>query len=162
MQGLAERLEREGLDVIFQIGRGEIRARAGKRAKLAGRHGHGAGAAQDIFQPDHRLAPEGTGHGVQCFGPFEFPCAAQLQMVLQVRADARHVADHGDAVLRQQARRAKAGELQHLHRADAARGEDHLGPRAGGLDLTALQVFDADGAAIRDDHAAGLGVGFDL
>ena len=41
---------------------------------------------------------------------------ADLQMVLQIGADARPVGDHVDAMLAQQRRGADAGELQQLRR----------------------------------------------
>ena len=67
-------------------------------------------------------------------------------MVLQIRADARHIGDHPDAVRLQQRRGTDAGELQKLRRVERAAGEDHLAAaaRRGGA---APPVFDADGAA---------------
>ena len=67
----------------------------------------------------------------------------ELEVVLQVRADAGAVGDDRDAVLGEVRRRADAREHQELRRVDRGGGEDHLArgpsrsaasPRAGDLD----------------------------
>ena len=77
---------------------------------------------------------------------------ALLQMVLQVAADARRVADHGDAVLGQPVARPDAGELQDLRRADGACRQDDLALGARLDEPAALAEPDADGAPAFDDH----------
>ena len=77
---------------------------------------------------------------------------ALLQMVLQVAADARRVADHGDAVLGQPLARPDAGKLQDLRRADGARRQDDLALGARLDEPAALAEPDADGAPAFDDH----------
>src|SRR5262245_50815474 len=84
---------------------------------------------------------------------------ADLEMVLQVGADARHVGDHVDAEGLQQARRSHTRELQELRRVERAAGDDDLAFGAGGARLAALLVFDPDGAAAVEQDAPRQRVG---
>ena len=54
-----------------------------------------------------------------------------LQMILQVGTNPRRIVHYANAMLLQQGRRANAGELQKLRRADAAGTQNHLGTGAG-------------------------------
>ncbi len=67
---------------------------------------------------------------------------ADLQMVVQVRADARRIGDDVDAVSAQQLGRADARELQNLRRADRASREQHLAPRAQRVRARACEARD--------------------
>ena len=82
-----------------------------------------------------------------------------LQMVLQVGADAGPVGDHIDAVLLQVLAGADAGEHENLRRVDGGRREDDLAPGADAADRAAGLVLDAGGAPAFDDHPANVGVG---
>src|SRR5262249_17866301 len=72
---------------------------------------------------------------------------ADLQMILQIRADAGHIGDHLDAEIAQDLRWPEAGELQQLRRIECAAGDDHFAIDESGARYTLLHVFDADGAA---------------
>jgi hypothetical protein len=78
-----------------------------------------------------------------------------LEVVLEVRADAGAVGDDGEAVLGEVGGGAYAREHQELRRVDRGGGEDDLG--AGGDDLApgAAGDLDAGGAAVHDHHALG-------
>jgi hypothetical protein len=78
---------------------------------------------------------------------------ADVQVVLQVGADAGHVGDHRDAVLAQVVGGAQPGQHQQLRRVDRARREDHLA-RLDPLGVVpAAAQLHADGAALLDQHA---------
>ena len=71
---------------------------------------------------------------------------ADLEVILQVGADARQVVHHLDAVLLQMPGRADAGELQDLRRADRARRQHDLAAARGAPLGAVLAVAHADGA----------------
>ena len=108
MQRLAKGVQAERLHVVFNIGPGLGRVAAGEGTELAGRHAHGAGAFQGVFQPDLGFAPERAGQGVERGGALHLEDGADLQVVLQVGAHAGQVVLHGNAVALQQRRRANA------------------------------------------------------
>ena len=87
---------------------------------------------------------------------------ADLEMVLQVGADAGHVGDHRDAVAAQQIRRADAGKLQELRRIERAAGEDDLALGVGGARRRALTILNADGAPALEQDARRQRVELDL
>src|SRR5262249_20606190 len=84
----------------------------------------------------------------------------QLQMILQVLADASPVERDRDAETRELAERTDAGEFQHLDRADRAGGEDHLAAAARRARRAVLPPAHAGGALALEHHvfppAAGL------
>ena len=82
-------------------------------------------------------------------------------MVVQVAADARHVLDHRDAVLVQVLRWPYARQHQQLRRAVDAARDDDLAVGARRLEAVGRAVFDADGAAVLDQHAGGVRRGGD-
>ena len=85
-----------------------------------------------------------------------------VEMVLEVRADAGQVVDDRHAHLPQMVGRADARQQQQARRADAARGDQHLALAAqhGGR-AAALHDLDADGTAGLDDDARDQGAGLD-
>ena len=86
----------------FKIGCGLLRARLDEGAQLRRCHRQRAAAKQRVLQADHGLAPQAVGHGVKRAGVADLEGHAQLQMVLQVAANAGQVMHHRDAVLLQQ------------------------------------------------------------
>ena len=85
-----------------------------------------------------------------------------LQMILQVVADAGRVEHHADAVPPQQIRGADAGELQQLRRVVRAAGNQYFPARPRGLDAGALAIFDAIGTASVEQNALRLRRGLDM
>ncbi len=79
-----------------------------------------------VLEPHRRLAPPVAGHRVERLHAVDLERHAQLQVVLQVRADAGQIPSHLDAVRLQLRRVADAGEHQQLRRGDRTAGEDHL------------------------------------
>ena len=130
VQRLAEGVERERLDVVLEVRMRQVRPAAGEGAELRRRHAHRPAALPGVLQADLRLAPERVGQAVQGLHALDAEDRADLQMVLEVLADAGEVAADGDAVRLQQRRRADAGELQDLRRADRAGGENRPRRRA--------------------------------
>ena len=84
-----------------------------------------------------------------------------VEVVVQVLADAGHVADHRDAELAQEIGRAEPGKLQQLRRAVNAAGDDDLAARPCGLRPARRMVFDADRAAALEQDAGGVRIGRD-
>ncbi len=129
MQRLAEAVERERLDVELDVGGLEPRIGLHEDAELARRHRHRSRALQRILQPDLRLAQKRRLPFVQRAGALDAEGGADLEMVLQIGADARPVEDDVDPMSAQKLTRTDAGQLQELRRADRARREDDLAMR---------------------------------
>jgi hypothetical protein len=77
-------------------------------------------------------------------------------VVGETGADARQRVHDVDAERAQPLRLADTGELEQMRRADRACAEDHLAARHGGLLGSGDARFDADGAAVLDQHALHL------
>jgi hypothetical protein len=86
---------------------------------------------------------------------------ADLQVVLQVLADARQLVHQRNAHALEQRARPDARELQQLRRLDGAGAQQHLGTAARGLQHAALPVADAGGAAPFEHQLAGQRLGLD-
>jgi len=83
--------------VVFEVGRGLFRAGAGKRAELTGRHRQRAAAVVQVAQSHAHFAPHGAGDLVQGAGFFQLVDQPQLQVILQVAANARQFMQHINA-----------------------------------------------------------------
>ncbi len=83
-------------------------------------------------------------------------------MILQVLADARHVANHGDAQRGEMRARADARKLEDLRRPNGAGAQDHLATRARDAGFPADTVSDTDSAAVFDHHALDQRPGHDM
>ena len=81
-----------------------------------------------------------------------FADRVEIEVILQIAADAGQIVDDGDAGLPERIGGADAGELQQPRRADGAAAEDHLALGAQGLDAVSGRCLDADRAAALD-HA---------
>ena len=98
MQRLAEAVERQGLNVEFDIGCFEARIGFHEDAELARGHRHRARALQEILQTDLYLAEKRRLPFVQGARAFDAEGGADLEMVLKVLADAWGVQHDLDAV----------------------------------------------------------------
>src|SRR5262249_13433027 len=106
--------------------RGKARIGAHENAELARRHRHGAAAAQRILERDPRLAVPARLKLVERLSARYLENGADLQMVLQIVADAPNVLQHVDPVLLQKLGRAKPRKLQELWRVDGACRQNEL------------------------------------
>ena len=126
VQRLAKRVQRQRLYVVLQIGVLQLRAAACESAQLRGCHAHGAGAVQQVFPANTQLAKARGGQGVERGGIADFVDRANLQMVLQIGADARQVMHHRNAFGMQYIGRANARQLQQLGRVDGPGADNHF------------------------------------
>ena len=126
VQRVAEPVERERLDVVLEVRRRPRRIGFRERAELRWRHGQGPAPEQEILEAHARAPEQAVRILVQRPGVLDLVDQAQLEMVLEVRADAFERVDHRDAVLLEQLAGADARELEELRRADRARGEQQL------------------------------------
>ena len=107
----------------------------------------------------HRAPGTGRRQAEQLVRAGHVPDLHHVRVVVQVHADARQLVLHRDAVLAQVVGRADAREHQQLWRLEAARRQDHFALDAQRLLLTVLQIGDADGAVVLEQHARGVRAG---
>ena len=142
---------------------GGLARRIGLRehAELARRHGERPAPEQQVFRRHRQPAPQAVGPLVEGHDVGDPVDQAQLQMVLQIAADAGQVVPHGHPLVLQQRARPDAGDLEQVRRADRAGGENQF---AGDIDprLHALapELEPACPPAVEQD-AFRLGVGED-
>ena len=134
---------------------------AGEGAELGGRHGQRAPPQQGIFQPHHAAPQERTIEHVHGGNARDLVNGAQLQVILQIGADAGQVSRHRDAQVAQTDAIADAGAFENGGAGDGARGEDHLTPRTDGHLLAIAAQDDTDGTAVFDQHAFDEAFGHD-
>ena len=91
VQRIAEFVQRERLDMELQIRRLILRRGAGEGAELRGRHGQGPAPRQRIGERHAGALHEGAVIHVHGAHAVDLEYTAQLQMVLQIFADARKV-----------------------------------------------------------------------
>ena len=91
MHAVAELVERQRLDVHLQVGRLVLRRRAGEGAELRRRHGHRPAPQQGVFGPHQAAAQQRPVLHVQRRDVGDLEDRPQLQVILQVLADARQV-----------------------------------------------------------------------
>ena len=161
MQRRPRRLAAEDDEVHLHIGRRHVRAGAEEAAGIAG-------ADREQPFPEQRVAHSGADplapavdHVVHRDRLGAAILDADLEMILQVVADARHVGDHADAMRAQQLGRSEPGKLHQLRRVERASGQDDLAAGAGNPRRAALPVFDPDRAPPLEQDAARQRVGFD-
>ncbi|MNV12888.1 hypothetical protein D3C71_1035110 [compost metagenome] len=87
MDGFSEPVERDRLDVIFEIGGFLVGPGLREDTELARSHGHRAGAFQRIFQSDRCLAEKAGRLFVQRRDTGDLVDEAELQVILQVFPD---------------------------------------------------------------------------
>src|SRR6185295_14969806 len=125
-------------------------------AELARRHRHRAAALQQIFERDAGLAAHRAGKLIESQRIADLVDQAELQVILQVLADAGRLPDDIDTETAEPFAAADPRQLQQLRRADGAGGENDLAARSDHPVLTADADLDADGTAILHEHALGL------
>ena len=118
---LAEALKRKRLNVVLQIGAILVGIGAGEQPELRRRHGQRAAPEQRIFGDHARAAERRVIALVERGDAVDLVDQAELQVILQVGADAGPVGDDGDAVLAQVLRRADARQQHDLRRTDRSR-----------------------------------------
>ena len=159
VQRFTEALQRQRLHVIFQVRRGLLRPRTSERAELTGRHGQRAAAVIQIAQAHAHLAPQAAGDLVQGAGIFQFVDQAQLQVILQVAADAGQFMRDADAQPLQEWARADPGTLQDARRADRTGAQDDFLASLEGPGLALPASDDRCSAAIVQQHAVDFDAG---
>ena len=125
--------DRDRQEVEHQVRVRHVVVGPGEAAALEMVRRAGAGPPEQPLGADHRpVAPlqRGRHRDRLLAGVLD----VDLEVILQVLADARQVGDHVDAVLAQQAGRADAGELEQLRRVDRPAAQDDLA----GADLLRL------------------------
>ena len=161
MQRIAELVERKRLHVEFEIRRRMLARAAGEAAQLARGHRQRPGAQKRVLEPHHHLSDHAVGTLIQRDGVAHLEDGAQLQVILQVLADAGQLVHHVDTVLSQQRRRTDAGQLHDLRRADAAGRKDRLQARFGERALAAVCELDATAALAIHAQAHDVRIGDD-
>ena len=112
--------------MILDIGAVLRRIGACEGTELRRRHGHRTAAAEKIIERDTGLADQRRVHGVERLHPRYLVDRAQLQMVLQILADAGSIEQRCNSMLRQVRPGPDGRQHQQLRRADRARRQDHL------------------------------------
>ncbi len=156
MQGLAEAFERKRLDMEFDVGGAEVRRGLGEQPELRGRHRHWAAPAHGVVERHERLGDERMGVDVQRARARDAEDGAQLQMVLQVLADAGQRVQDLAAEAGEDFRAPDPRQLQELRRADRAGGQHDFAARAGLEASPALRVAQAHRAPPLEDQPLGL------
>src|SRR6185503_15916860 len=105
----AELVERQRLQVPFDVGGGLARIAPGKGAELGRRHRQQTRAVQRVLESHRCLAEQAVRALVQGADVLDLVDDAYLQVVVQVLAHARQIMLDFDAVLLQQGRRTNAG-----------------------------------------------------
>ena len=144
MQRLAEAVERQRLDVELEIGGGEVGRALGEDADLRRRHGHRPTPPERIVERHAGAAQQRAVFDIERARAGDAEDRAQLQMVLQVLADAGRSADQVAAERSDDLRAADARQFEQLRRADRPGGEHDF---AAGARLAADAV---DGVAHAD------------
>ena len=106
VHGLAEPVERQRLDMEFDIGGGVVGRGLGEHAELRRRHGHRPAPAKAIVEPHHRPLDPRLIVDIERARAGDAEDRSQLQMVLQIFADPRQRMD--DRRRRSPARRSGA------------------------------------------------------
>src|SRR5262249_32244133 len=132
VQRVAELVEGQRLHVELDVGALARRVRAREQPELRRRHGQWTAAEQRVVEHHAPAADERAIGLVERLGPRHLIDEPKLQMILQVLADAGLAEHQGNAQARNPTGSADAGELEDLHRADRAGGEDHLAARVRG------------------------------
>ena len=113
-----------------RFGVSRLGVRLDEGAELGGRHGHRPAPGQDVLRGEAGALQQALVALVHGPDARDLVGAADLQVVLQVLADALELVRHLDAERLQHRARADARELQDLRAADGAGRQDHLARRA--------------------------------
>jgi hypothetical protein len=126
VQRIAELVERERLHVPFDVRRRLRGIAPRERAGLRRGHRQRPGAEHEVLERHRRLAEHAVGDAIQRAHVAHLVLHADLQVVVQVLADARQVVDDLDLMLFEQISRPDARDLQQLRRSDGACRQDGL------------------------------------
>ena len=129
-------------------------------AKLGRRHRERPGLEYRILERHRRFSEQAVRALVQRRGVLHLVLHPDLQMVVQVRADAGEIVDRRDAARRDERRRAHARELQQLRRSDTARGQDRFAARLRET-LAVARVGELDAFGAQDAISAADAHAFD-
>ena len=159
---LAHLVGRERQEVNLDIGRGQPRAGLEERARSAGGDRQRSLAQGGVLNARHHLADRMIDDIVERDLLRAARDQADLQVVLQIIADAGRVEHDLDAVLLQQVGRSHAGELQQLRRVIRAAGDQDFLARPRRAHAAFLLVFDRFGATSFEQDALRQRRGFDM
>ena len=140
--------DRERQEVEHQVRVGDVVVAADEAAGLEVVRRARAAPEEQPLEADPRLAPSASA------GCIETGCVpvldVDLEVVLEVLADAGQVVDDRDAERQQLRRVADARELEELGRVDRAAGEDHLPAEDRSRPAARRVDLDADRPAVLD------------
>ncbi len=134
VQRIAELVERERLDMELYIGRRIIWRGFGEHAELRRRHGQGPAPVDGVIEPHQRALEQRLEFDIERARALDAEDRAQLQMVLQIFAEAGERMHDFAADPLQRVGAPETGKLHQMRRADRAGGHDHLAPRPRALD----------------------------
>ena len=159
MKRAPEPVERQGLNVKLDIGRGEGVRRAGEGAQMRRRHRERTPAAQRIVRRHQGAAPELGVLIVQGRDPAHPIIGPDLQVILQIFADPRPVEAGLDAQRLQAGAIAYARQFQKLRRGHGSGAQDHFTVAARGKDGVLRPPFNPAHPLAIQDQALDLGAG---
>src|SRR5262249_28326137 len=133
---------REEEEMHLDVRRRQRRIGAEEGAGGAGADGERAAPQERVIEAGARLAVEAAEMVVEGAGLPALEDHADLEVVLQVAADAGHLVQHRDAMLLQELAGADAGKLQQLRRVEGAAREDDLALGAGAAERATLAELD--------------------
>ncbi len=93
MHGLAEPIQRQRLNMEFDIRGGIVGGGLGEQAELRGRHGQRPAPAKAIVEPHHRPLDQRLVVDIERARARDAEDGPQLQMVLQILTDPRQGMD---------------------------------------------------------------------
>ncbi len=143
MQRLTERIQRQRLDMVLDIGGLMFGRRPGEDTELTGRHGHRSGLIKDIFGAHRHAAKQRCVAIIQGLRTGDAKDGADLKMILKVLAHPGHFVAHLDAVGAQHLGRSDARKLEDVRGCDGPRGQNRFLPRLGSAQPALMAEQDA-------------------
>ncbi len=162
MEVAAGLVHRDGEDVELDVRRREFGARLAEDPDLASADRQRPGALEPPFERGAEFLDRAAREIVESDRKRAAIDEADLEVILQTRADAGQVMHDFDAMLLQQRRGPDARELQHMRRIDRAAGHHDFAARGGDPLGTVLEIGDSGRALARDHDARGERVGLDF
>src|ERR1700722_4883855 len=162
MHRLAEAVQRQRLNMEFDVGGGVIGRGLGEQAKLRRRHGQGPAPAKAIVEPHLAALEERWVVDIERARAGDAKNGSQLQMVLQIFADSRQGVDDRRADRLEAIRVAHTRKLQELGRADRARGQNDFPPGPRLVGCAVLAVAEARSAATLEQDTLDMRAGREI
>ena len=131
MQGIAELVERQGLNVEFNVGAGVFGRGSGEDAQLRRRHRERPPPEECVLQAHLGLADQRVVGLVERWYARDPKDRSLLKMVLQISTYPVESMNDVDAAVAQPIGRSDAGPLKNLHRPDRAGSEQQFAPGVG-------------------------------